>query len=179
MLQWLILQKTETYLFNYIIEYHGNKHHLQALLQFLTQMGVRGGGYVPVFLMRNALWHSIFYYFSSCKGMLPFVYDVSSRWEEQHDTRNKWEIKALYFMWNSQRGKKLHRFLSSSLFTLNENKYFQSFNHKLESVSLILQLRTIVVKQLYDQKFCSESEVNCQRGLQNSSKGILLLNSQL
>lgn len=95
------------YLFNYIIEYHGNKHHLQALLQFLTQMGVRGGGYVPVFLMRNALWHSIFYYFSSCEGMLPFVYDVSSRWEEQHDTRNKWEIKALYFMWNSQRGKKI------------------------------------------------------------------------
>lgn len=39
--------------------------------------------------------------------MLPFVYDVSSRWEEQHDTRNKWEIKALYFMWNSQRGKKI------------------------------------------------------------------------
>lgn len=147
MLQWLILQKTETYLFNYIIEYHGNKHHLQALLQFLTQMGVRGGGYVPVFLMRNALWHSIFYYFSSCKGMLSFVYDVSSRWEEQHDTRNKWEIKALYFMWNSQRGKKLHRFLSSSLFTLNENKYFQSFNHKFESVSLILQLRTIQLRE--------------------------------
>lgn len=67
--------------------------------------------------------------------------------------------------------KKLHRFLSSSLFTLNENKYFQSFNHKFESVSLILQLRTIVVKQLYDQKFCSQSEVNCQRGLQ---KGIFI-----
>lgn len=40
--------------------------------------------------------------------------------------------------WNSQRGKKLHRFLSLSTFALSENKNFQSFNHQFENVSLNL-----------------------------------------
>lgn len=112
----------------------------RCYFRFLTQKRVGGGGHVPVFLIRNALRHIvpfiIFHFAKACFHLFMTLVQGEKSSMIQ-GTSGKLKDYASSGMHKGE--KKLHRFLSSSPFALNENKYFQSFNHESESVSSILQ----------------------------------------